>query len=294
MPIHDGREMLLSGRRRHLKQPRPFLPPYFTSSQSFFLFFLFAGFLLLFVFSLRFIPFQNSAGLVYWNPWSFAFFSLFWFSEQHWFSSLSPSLVSNDGFVFLQRELVKQDCFVPGGGDQDCFISHRTYHPRPSKRQEEMRRLACHFHRYPYTYSHRTSQPKPWIAYLSVFLHLFVLRFGKGLTLGGRTSQLFSSFSQALTNQARSSDTTDNTHKTQHHSQIGTQSRGRLGMEQRKQRRRETFTANTIFLRSCPLFQPPPLLIRQYLGARRTHLFPLLICRMLFLIDQDDHGYFWL
>lgn len=142
-----------------------FFPPYFTSSQSFFLFFLFAGFFLLFVSAIHTLL-EFSAGLVYWNPWNFAFFLAFLFSEQHCFFSLSPSLVSNDGFVFLQRELVRQDCLFRGIETRIVLFLIVLTTLDTSKRQEEnaSSRLSLS-QRYPHTPSNLTTKTMDCVSF---------------------------------------------------------------------------------------------------------------------------------
>jgi hypothetical protein len=108
-----------------------------------------------------------------------------------------------------------------------------------------MRRLAHHFHNDTPT-PHRTSQPTTMdcVSFCYFCIYLFC-DLGNGLTattthLVEDQSQLFSSFSQALTNWAGSPDTTDNTQDTTPLSDWNQSLEYRFGTEQQKG---EIFTA---------------------------------------------------
>lgn len=295
MPIHDGREILMSGRRRHWKQPQPFLSPL----------------LYIFLVFLSFLPslLDSSSSLFFCDSYPFRILP-------GWFTGtlgvllflLFLGFLSNTVFlVWVLRWFRTTDsCFCNGNllgkivysGGRRPGLFYFSSHLPPSTRQRDkkkMRRLARHFHNdAPHTPSNLTTKTMDCVLFC-FFLHLFVLRFGKRFngnnTLGGRSISAFFRLFRRRWQIGLDPRIPRTRHKTQHHSQIGTKAGVSVWNGTTKTKGGDFHSK--ILSRDLPPF-PTAYSSHSTIFGRSTHSFiPLLICRMLFLIDQDDHGFFF-
>lgn len=271
-----------------------FFPPYFTSSQSFFLFFLFAGFLLTLCFFCDSYPFRILPG---------------------WFTGTLGVLLSFCFFCFLSNTVflvwvlrwfrTTDSCFC-NGNLSGKIVLFRAMETRivlflivltTLDRQKDKTKCVVSPVTFIDTPTHTPIEPHNQNHGLRIFLFFciyFVLRFGKRLNTWWKNISAFFVFFAGVDRLGWILGY-QRTTQTRHNTTLRLEPKAGGGLERNNENKGGRSSQPTSYFEVSPLF-PTASSSHSTIFGRLMHSFipPFSFVECLFLIDQDDHGYFWL